>query len=49
MNLKKQADSDEIKNIYASNSHEAIDKGVFGAPSFIIDNELFWGQDRLDF
>ena len=47
--LKKQADSDEIKNIYASNSQEAIDKGVFGAPSFIIDNELFWGQDRLDF
>ena len=34
---------------YASNSQEAIDKGVFGAPSFIIDNELFWGQDRLDF
>ena len=47
--LKKQADSDETKNIYASNSQEAIDKGVFGAPSFIIDNELFWGQDRLDF
>ena len=27
----------------------AIDKGVFGAPSFLIDGELFWGQDRLDF
>jgi len=47
--LKKQAETEEIKNIYLSNSQEAIDKGVFGAPSFILDNELFWGQDRLDF
>ena len=27
----------------------AIDRGVFGAPSFVIDKEIFWGQDRLDF
>jgi carboxymethylenebutenolidase len=27
----------------------AIAKGVFGAPSFVIDGEIFWGQDRLDF
>ena len=27
----------------------AIDAGVFGAPSYVIDGELFWGQDRLDF
>jgi len=23
--------------------------GVFGAPSYVIDGEIFWGQDRLDF
>lgn len=28
---------------------QAIDRGVFGAPSFVIDGEIFWGQDRLDF
>ena len=28
---------------------EAVEKGVFGAPSFFVDNQLFWGQDRLDF
>ena len=27
----------------------AIERGVFGAPSFVIDGEIFWGQDRLDF
>jgi carboxymethylenebutenolidase len=34
---------------YEADSQRAIDAGVFGAPSFIIDGELFWGQDRLDF
>jgi carboxymethylenebutenolidase len=30
-------------------THHAIEQGVFGAPSFVIDGEIFWGQDRLDF
>lgn len=28
---------------------EAIDAGVFGSPTYVLDGELFWGQDRLDF
>ncbi len=28
---------------------EAVARGVFGAPSYILDDELFWGQDRLEF
>jgi len=43
------ANSEEIKNQYLSNSNEAISKNVFGAPFFILEDELFWGQDRLDF
>lgn len=27
----------------------AIDAGVFGAPSYLVDGEIFWGQDRLEF
>ncbi len=27
----------------------AIDTGVFGAPTYVVEGELFWGQDRLDF
>jgi carboxymethylenebutenolidase len=34
---------------YETDSQRAIDAGVFGAPSYIVDGELFWGQDRLDF
>ena len=47
--IKALANSEEVKGIYLSNSNDAIAKGVFGAPSFIMNNELFWGQDRLDF
>jgi carboxymethylenebutenolidase len=32
-----------------SDSHAALARGVFGAPSYVIDDEIFWGQDRLDF
>ena len=34
---------------YEANTRQAIDVGVFGAPSYVIDGEIFWGQDRLDF
>ncbi len=30
-------------------SAEAIARGVFGAPSYVVDEEIFWGQDRLEF
>jgi carboxymethylenebutenolidase len=34
---------------YEQHTHEAIEAGVFGAPSYVVDGEIFWGQDRLDF
>tara|TARA_B100000446_G_scaffold26056_1_gene21082 strand:+ start:1938 stop:2525 length:588 start_codon:yes stop_codon:yes gene_type:complete len=39
----------KIKNKLTAQTNEAYNKGVFGAPSFIINNKLFWGQDRLEF
>ena len=30
-------------------TQEAIERGVFGAPSYVLDGEIFWGQDRLEF
>lgn len=41
--------TDAIAARYAACTQEAIDAGVFGAPSYVIDGEIFWGQDRLDF
>ena len=36
-------------NLYNTLSIVYGDLGVFGAPSYVIDGEIFWGQDRLDF
>ena len=38
-----------VQQRYDANTQQAIDAGVFGAPSYVIDGEIFWGQDRLDF
>lgn len=38
-----------VQATYEANTRQAIDAGVFGAPCYIVDGEMFWGQDRLDF
>jgi len=43
------AQTDAVKAEYEGYTQEAIDRGVFGAPSYVIDGEIFWGQDRLEF
>ncbi len=40
---------DAIQQRYEAATQQAFDAGVFGAPSYVIDGEIFWGQDRLDF
>ncbi len=39
----------ETRAAYDARTEEAIERGVFGAPTYIYKDELFWGQDRLDF
>ncbi|MEO5696495.1 MAG: 2-hydroxychromene-2-carboxylate isomerase [Burkholderiaceae bacterium] len=45
----EDAKTPAVQERYAADNQAAIDAGVFGAPSYVIDGELFWGQDRLDF
>jgi len=42
------ASSPEISQRMDQDTQMAIERGVFGAPSYVVDNEIFWGQDRLD-
>jgi 2-hydroxychromene-2-carboxylate isomerase len=37
-----------VESEYQANTDEAMARGVFGAPTYVFDGELFWGQDRLD-
>ena len=39
----------KIKEELKKRTDEAFKKGIFGVPSFFVNNKLFWGQDRLEF
>ena len=44
-----RASSQNIKNLLIKRTDEAFEKGVFGAPTFLVNNKIFWGQDRLEY
>ena len=37
-----------IADEYNADTEEALAKWIFGAPSFSVENEIFWGDDRLE-
>jgi len=39
----------DVKETLKSNTEEAVKRGAFGAPTFFVGDEMFFGQDRLDF
>ncbi len=45
LRLSNQNLKDELKK----RTQEAYEKGVFGAPTFLVNNKIFWGQDRLEY
>jgi len=47
--LLEHARSAEVAARYVQHSQEAIARNIFGAPAYIYKDELFWGQDRLEF
>ena len=46
---KTHAASAEVQQRYEANTRLAIENNIFGAPSYVIGGEIFWGQDRLEF
>ena len=43
--IKQQSIKDNLKKL----TSDAFEKEVFGAPTFIINNKIFWGQDRFEY
>lgn len=43
------AGTPQIAQTFEAHSQQAIARGVFGAPTYALGDDLFWGQDRLDF
>jgi 2-hydroxychromene-2-carboxylate isomerase len=46
--LLDESRSPEVQLLYEAHTQEAMDAGVFGAPSYVLGGEIFWGQDRLE-
>jgi len=46
--LIEQSKSVEVEDIYEQNRQDAIAHGVFGSPAYVLNGEVFWGQDRID-
>ena len=44
-----EASDPKIKDELKKRTSEAFEKGIFGAPTFLINNKIFWGQDRIEF
>ena len=44
-NIQNTKIKDELKKL----TNDAFNKDIFGAPTFVINNKIFWGQDRLDY
>lgn len=42
------SDSDEVLAIYEANTKEAVERSIFGSPTYGVDGDLFYGQDRLE-
>ena len=49
INFLNDASHEKIKNDLKNRTDDAFKKGIFGTPSFTINNKIFWGQDRLEF
>jgi len=44
----RNASEESIETTYLNNTKKAVEMGVFGAPSFSVKNDIFWGDDRLE-
>lgn len=47
--LVREPQTPEVVAEWRGNLDEAERRGIFGTPTYVVDDELFWGQDRLDF
>jgi 2-hydroxychromene-2-carboxylate isomerase len=46
--LVERSGSEEISQKYEQNRQEALAADVFGSPAYVLDGEVFWGQDRIE-
>ena len=48
-NFFKDIENQKIKDELKKLTNDAFEKDIFGAPTFVVNNKIFWGQDRLEY
>jgi 2-hydroxychromene-2-carboxylate isomerase len=46
--LVERSEQEAISAAYEQNRQDALASDVFGSPAYVLDGEVFWGQDRID-
>ena len=46
--MVERSGSDDVSTAYEQNRQDALAADVFGSPVYVLDGEVFWGQDRLE-
>ena len=46
--LAERSASEDVGKIYEQNRQDALAADVFGSPAYVLDGEVFWGQDRIE-
>jgi 2-hydroxychromene-2-carboxylate isomerase len=46
--LVERSGTEEVSRIYEQNRQDALAADVFGSPAYVLDGEVFWGQDRIE-
>jgi len=46
--MVERSGSDDVSTAYEQNRQDALSADVFGSPVYVLDGEVFWGQDRLE-
>ena len=49
VSVLEEISTDRIKGELRSNTEEAVERGIFGAPTFFVGDEMFFGNDRFEF
>ena len=49
LSFRQSLESEEVGRELTRQTEVADERGVFGVPTFFVQNEMFWGQDRIDF
>jgi 2-hydroxychromene-2-carboxylate isomerase len=47
--FEAEAESEASRQALIDSTDAALALGVFGAPTFVVDEEIYWGKDRMDF